>query len=168
MTGRAVLAPDLLLAAVAGDAGDADAAVARRELRTLLDADAELLVTAPTWPALLDNLRSRGWPAGRVVEALHVLHDLDLQTIEVDPPALLLAADLMERRRLAAATALAAVVADLEQIPLITLEPAPHGEPPAPSTLPDYRGLGPLLAGLRRTSSDGTGEARKASPDARG
>jgi hypothetical protein len=162
MTARAVLAPDLLLAAVAGDLDDADAAAARRKLRSLVDVDATLLVAAPTWPALLDALRSKGWPASRIAEALHVLDDLDVQTIEVDPPALLLAADLMERRGLAAAEALAVVLADLEQVPLVSGgptpddgEPAVHEERSAPSTLPDYRGLGPLLAGLRRASTDG-------------
>jgi hypothetical protein len=183
MTARVVVAPDLLLAAVVAGPADTDGPAARHALETWIEAGAELLVAGPAWPAMLDALRSRGWSAARIAEAIHALHGLDLRTVEVDQPALLLAADVMERHGLAAATALAVVLADLESVPLVALDPAAAalapatrgaGEGPAGTgraTLPDYRGLGDLLGELRsaalETSPVGLTAAGGARPESR-
>jgi hypothetical protein len=177
MSGRVVLGPDVLLAAVGG-ASEGDGVAARRALRGWIEDGTELLLAGAALPALLDALRSRGWPAARIAEALHALDGLDLQTVEVDLPALLLAADAMGRHGLAAPTAAALVLADLDGALIASLDPrvvdvAAHGilvggaaeaapgqigsrggVPPGPHALPDYRGLGALLGDLRRAATE--------------
>lgn len=126
MSRRVVLAPDVLLAAVGGTS-EGDGAAARRALRGWVEQDTDLLVAAPVWPALLDGLRSRGWPAARIVEALHALDDLGLVTVEADRPAVLLAVDGMERYGLKAPAAAAVVLAGLEAAALATADPVIAG-----------------------------------------
>lgn len=175
MSRRVVLAPDVLVAAVGG-ASEVDGAAARRALRGWVEHSTDLLVAAPVWPALLDALRSRGWPAARVVEALHALDELGLVTVEADRPAILLAVDAMERNGVVAPLAAALVLAEIEDAPLASLDPrtvaaAEHGiqvtegagaapgpvgsgtrRPSGRPTLPDYQGLGALLGDLRRAA----------------
>jgi hypothetical protein len=126
MSGRVVLVPDVLLAAV-GAAAASDGAAARQALRQWLEHDTDLLVAAPTWPTLMEALRSQGWSAARIAEALHAIDQLDLETVEVDRAALLLAVDAMERHGLAAPAAAAVVLAELEAAPLATLDRAVAG-----------------------------------------
>jgi hypothetical protein len=176
MSARIALAPDVLVAAVAGGAADGHGPAVRRALRTWVEDGAEILVAGWAWPTLLDALRSRGWPAARIAEALHVLDGLDIRTVELDLPALLLAADAMERHDLAAPAAATLVLADLEHAQLASLDPRvtgaaargitvgtavesapgsgrrPDRDRASRTSLPDYRGLGALLGELRRTA----------------
>lgn len=178
MTGRVVLAPDVLLAAVVVGPFGGDGPAVRRALRAWVEDDTEILVAAAAWPTMLDALGARGWPASRIVEALHALDGLDLRTVEIDLPALLLAADAMERHGVAAPMAAALVLAELENASLASLDPrvvdaAAHGivvggtaddatvrldpvgrKPSGGPTVADYRGLGGLLGELRRVASE--------------
>jgi len=174
---RVVLDASIVLAVLRPDAADpARAVAARGALRSWIEAGAELIAQPGFWTEVLDGLaRDRRATAAELAEALHALDGLDIATVDLDRPGLLLVADAMERHGLAAARAAHVVLAELLAAPLATLDPAtaraagPHlatigadeAAPPAadaparPGSLPDYRGLGSFLGELRRRAAAG-------------
>lgn len=175
MADRIVLDASVALALLRPDEGAPSlAAAARVAVRAWIEAGAELVAPPGFWTAVLDGLADgRRVDAADLAEALHALDGLDIATIDLERPGLLLVADAMERHSVDAATAAPVVLAEILDAPLATLDPltaraagsrlvrigageaaapAPH---PAgrPGSLPDYRGLGPFLGELRRRAA---------------
>jgi predicted nucleic acid-binding protein len=158
--------------------GDAAAAV-RAALQSWIAADAALVVPAIFWIDVVEALGVRDRrPGVGVVEALHVLDELGLETVDADRPTHLLLADAAERHGLGAHDASYLVLAELLGAPLATLDRrladaagaiglligedasvtgrplrdrrAPNGRR---SSLPDYGGFGAYLGELRRRAA---------------
>jgi predicted nucleic acid-binding protein len=174
---RVVLDASVALAMLRPDAADpARAVAAGSALRTWIEAGAELAVPPGFWTEVLDGLaRDRRATAAELAEALHALDGLDIATVDLARPGLLLVADVMERHGLDAGRASHVVLAELLDAHLATLDPAaahaagprlaaigadeaaaPAADAPArPGSLPDYRGLGSFLGELRRRAAAG-------------
>jgi predicted nucleic acid-binding protein len=174
---RVVLDASPVLAMLRSDVGDpAQAVAARGALRAWIEAGSELAVPPGFWTELLDGVtRGRPTTAAELAEALHVIDELDIATVDLDRPGLLLVADVMERHGIDAGRAAYLVVAELLDARLATLDPrtaaaagarlAPIGSTEAApavvddagraGSLPDYRGLGAFLGELRRRAAAG-------------
>ena len=116
-----------------------------------------------------------------LAEAIHALDGMDIATVELDRPALLLVADAMERCGLGAGPASHVVLAELLDAPVATLDAAiaaaageralVPGAPRAPRT-PSARRTPPAQRGQAAAASDaasdaagGPGPAGEAAPD---
>ncbi len=67
-------------------------------------------------------IRRFGWDPGAVVEALHALDDLGIETAPIERPLVLLAIDLMAGHRLSAYDAAYLALAVIDDAPLVTLD----------------------------------------------
>ena len=128
-----------------------------------------LMVPGHFWLEVANTLVMRhGWDGARVLQAIHELDDLQLETIEVDRPLVVLAIDLAERHRLTAYDAGYLALAVSMDASIATFDgalrsaagsralrvgPPRLSETAAPYehavTWPDYRGASAFLATLR-------------------
>lgn len=177
MGDRIVLDASFALAVLRPDVADPTRAVAARAaLRAWIEVGTELIATPGFWTEVIDGLTfGRRTSAAELAEALHALDGLDIATVDLDRPGLLLVADVMERHGLHAGRAAHVVLAELLAARLATLDPATadaagsrlvrigaeEAAPPAAvqagrtGSLPDYRGLGAFLGELRRRAAAG-------------
>jgi predicted nucleic acid-binding protein len=162
MTRGLVVEASVALAIVRQERGSDTAAAVLRDA-------AELVVPELFWLEVVNVLlRRHGLPPEVVVEAIRELDELELTTVQLDRPTLLLALDQAARSGLTACDAVylaLAEAADLDLLTLdvrlaaaagpraVTLDRGGHDarEAPAPYATPglDWRRFGPYLARLR-------------------
>lgn len=162
MTRGVVVDASIALALVHGEPGSDAAAAALR------DAD-ELAVPELFWLEVVNVLLRRdGLPAEVVVEALRELDELDLATLPLDRPTLLLALEHAVRAGLSAYDAAYLALAEAGDLDLLTLDTAlavaagaravglgreargaSEAPPPYGSPSVNWRRFGPYLAQLR-------------------
>jgi predicted nucleic acid-binding protein len=165
MTRGLVVDASVALAIVRREPGSDAAAAALRE------AD-ELVVPELFWLEIVNVLlRRHGLQPELVVEAIRDLDELDLATVQLDRPTLLLALDQAARSGLTAYDAVYLALAEAADLDLLTLDAAlaaaagPRAvaldvgahrasEAPAPYTTSavDWRRFGPYLARLRTST----------------
>jgi predicted nucleic acid-binding protein len=160
-------------AAIAIVRGDADGQQAGAVLADR--AGERLLVPAIFWLDVVNVLARRyGYSGASVLEAVHLLAELEIETIEADRPSLLLVIDLAERHGLAAYDVAYLALADVTDAELLTADRRlalaagdravfiGHGrslaeEQPAyrmrEATWPMWHDAGAYLARLRSTSA---------------
>jgi predicted nucleic acid-binding protein len=128
-----------------------------------------IVVPSHFWLEVTNTLmRRRRWSGADVLQSIHDLDDLGLETIDLDRPLLLLAIDAGERYRLTAYDAAYLALAVALDGSVLTLDgalraaagtralatgPAKLSDTPAPYehavTWPDYKGASAFLAKLR-------------------
>lgn len=157
-------------------------------VRAALDAWAtdrsSLVVPTPFWAEIINALTKRhGRPGSEVIEALYILDQLTITTVEVDRPLLLAGLDLVERSGLtihdavylALARSIGAKLATFDRALIaaaggdaidlwpdksgtghrLAEESAPYGGVERPVTWPSWPGAGSYLATLRRQAMSG-------------
>ena len=157
----------------------------RAALDTWATDSVSLVAPAPFWAEIINSLTKRhGRPGSEVIEALFILDQLTITSIDVDRPLLLAGLDLVERSGLtihdalylALARSIGAKLATLDSELLVAAgsdaadlsmygrDPgrrsseasAPYGSTERPVTWPSWPGAGSYLATLRRQAmSDG-------------
>jgi predicted nucleic acid-binding protein len=96
-----------------------------RQARALLADRAGVGLASPAifWLEVVNVLvRRYGYSGASVLEAMHLLDELEIETIEADRPMLLMAIDLMERHGLAAYDAAYLALAEVTDSDLITAD----------------------------------------------
>jgi len=146
-----------------------DGPVAARAIRSWSSAGARLVVPSHFWLEVANPLITQArWPSEKVLEALHALDDLQMETLPLDRAHVVLAIDLAERHRLTAYDAGYLALAVSMDASLATFDaalrsaagaralhigPARLSEVPAPYehavTWPAYKGASAFLAKLR-------------------
>jgi predicted nucleic acid-binding protein len=142
-------------------------------------ANRRILVPELFWLEVTNVLRRRyAATAAEVVEAIRELDELELETIALDRPILLLALDRSVEHRLTVYDAAYLAIAELEEAALVTLDaslaaaagsrarpvrekrssgiaeaPAPYGSVPS-GAMSAWAGYGAYLADLRRRASE--------------
>jgi predicted nucleic acid-binding protein len=150
-----------------------ESAAAQERLVAWAQAGTRLAVPSLLWIEVVNVLQQRARLSGAaVLEAIHLLDGLDLETHEIDPPLLVLAIEHAERHGLTAYDAIYLALAERLDAALATddrrllaaagprglqvgelagrrLGEAPEAYVAARSSWPDYREAGAFLAALR-------------------
>lgn len=145
----------------------------RRWLVRWIAAGSTLVVPGHFWLEVVNSLaRRHGHEGVSVLEAVHELRQLPIETVELDEPAIVLVIDATERHGLTAYDAQYIALAEQLDVPLVTLDrrlaaaagsraidpigslprlseaAAPYGSPNR-VTWPNYAGAASYLASLR-------------------
>ena len=166
-SGRAIIVDASVAVAIMRNEPEGPAAVAA--IRQWTQEGARIAVPSHFWLEVANALTARRrWPGAKVLQAVHDLDRLRLETIELDRALLILAIDMSERHRLTAYDAAYLSLAVALDGSLLTLDarlrtaagsralhmgPARLSETPAPDehavTWPSYKGASAYLAQLR-------------------
>ena len=156
-----------VVVAIAREEGSA--AAARKAIDGWSRNGARIAVPSHFWLEVTNSLRVRWhWSGDRVLEAIHLIDQMRLETIDLERAGLMLAIDLSERHRLTVYDAAYLALAITLDGSLVTFDgdlrsaagsralsvgPARLSETPAPYehavTWPDYKGASAFLAKLR-------------------
>ncbi len=164
--------------------------VVRRWFGRWVAAGSTLVVPSHFWLEVVNSLaRRHGYEGVSIIEAIHELRGLPIETVALDEAALLLVIDATERHGLSAYDGQYLALAEQLDLPLVTFDrrlsaaaghraidpvgasprlsetAAPYGSP-ARVTWPDYAGAAAYLGALRAELRRATPASRPAGPRA--